>query len=61
MNSLVSADYGSSSSDECSNDFELNDTTKASVKNILKSASDSDDENDSNKIDSSSDEQNETK
>lgn len=61
MNSLVSAGYGSSSSEECSNDFKLNDTTKTNVKNFLKSASDSDDENDSNKDDSSSDEQNETK
>lgn len=61
MNSLVSADYGSSSSDECSNGFELNDTTKTNVKNFLKSTSDSDDVNDSNKDYSSSDEQNETK
>lgn len=45
MNSLVSADYGSSSSDEYQSDDEDNVietiTTNSNVKNLLRSASDS--------------------
>lgn len=60
MNSLVSADYGSSSSDEYQSDDEVGDASKANIKNLLRSASDSD-ANDSFNDDSNSDESNETK
>lgn len=60
MNSLVSADYGSSSSDDNPSDDEVAIQSENHVKNLLRSASDSE-ANDSFDDDNSLDEPNESK